>query len=69
MEQALSALTEGIGDGAVSLDSTRLEGVADHVTVAGNHLSMIRNVSTSSHRLPPALPVILERLRALEMLP
>jgi len=69
MEQALNTLTEGIGDGAVSLDSTRLEGVSDHVTVAGNHLSMIRNVSASSRRLPPAVPIILERLRTLQMQP
>ncbi len=59
---ALSAVARGVGDGAVSLASTRLEGVQDHVIVPGNHLSMIRNVLPTSKRIPPAVPVILDRL-------
>ena len=63
MEKALLTVTKGIGDGAVSLDSTRLEGLTDEVIVAGNHLSMIRNVRAASRRVPPAVPIILDRLR------
>jgi pimeloyl-ACP methyl ester carboxylesterase len=38
----LDEVTEGTGDGCVSLASTRLDGVADHVTIAANHLELIR---------------------------
>jgi len=65
LHRDLSELTAGIGDGAVSLESTRLKGVEDHVTVPGNHLSMIRNVLKSSERVPPAIPVIQKRLAEL----
>jgi hypothetical protein len=47
------AMTDGLGDGLVTVESTRLEGVS-HRTVDGNHLSMIRNVNTGSRRIPPA---------------
>ena len=63
LQQDLEELTEGIGDGAVSLASTRLPGVADHVTVAGNHLSMLRNMTPWSKRVPPAVPIVVDRVR------
>ena len=60
----LLKLTAGIGDGVVALASTPLDGVPDYITVNGNHLSMIRNVTMSSKRIPPGVPIILERVRA-----
>jgi hypothetical protein len=50
-------LAERIGDGLVSLPSARLPDVP-LTRVSGNHLSIIRNLSESSQRVPPALPVI-----------
>lgn len=38
----LDEITEGTGDGCVSLDATRLAGVDDHVTLPANHLELIR---------------------------
>lgn len=62
LEQSASDLIDGLGDGCVSLESTRLDGVTDYVVVSANHLSMIRNVSSHSTRVPPAVPIILARL-------
>ena len=56
------ALTHGLGDGLVTVESTRLEGI-DHQTVDGTHLSMIRNITSGSERIPPSVPVIVERLK------
>ncbi len=56
------ALTRGLGDGLVAVESTRLEGVP-HRTVEGTHLSMIRNITSDSRRIPPAVPIIVERLK------
>jgi pimeloyl-ACP methyl ester carboxylesterase len=56
------ALTHGLGDGLVTVESTRLEGVF-HRTVDGTHLSMIRNITNDSRRIPPAVPIIVERLK------
>ncbi len=55
------AMTAGLGDGLVTVESTRLAGVP-HRTVDGTHLSMIRNVTTSSRRIPPAVPIIVNYL-------
>ncbi len=57
----LKALSRGLGDGIVSTDSARLAGVDDVVIVEANHLSMIVNVF-SSERVPPAIPIVLDRL-------
>ncbi len=56
-EAVLMPLVEYIGDGLVSVGSARLQGVP-LTRVSGNHLSIIRNLSESSQRVPPALPVI-----------
>jgi pimeloyl-ACP methyl ester carboxylesterase len=57
----LISLTHGLGDGLVSVESTRLPGV-DHQTVDGTHLTMIRNFIASNQRIPPAVPIIVDRL-------
>ena len=56
------SMTHGLGDGLVTVESTRLEGV-DHRTVDGNHLTMIRNMTRGSRRTPPAVPIIVDRLK------
>lgn len=57
----LISMTHGLGDGLVTVESTRLEGVP-HLTVDGTHLSIIRNLSKNSQRIPPAVPIIVNRL-------
>ena len=57
------ALTHGLGDGLVTVESTRLAGVP-HRTVDGTHLSMIRNITRSSQRIPPAVPIIVSHLES-----
>jgi pimeloyl-ACP methyl ester carboxylesterase len=59
----LISMSRGLGDGLVTVESTRLEGVP-HRTVEGTHLSMIRNVAESSSRTPPAVPIVVDRLKA-----
>jgi pimeloyl-ACP methyl ester carboxylesterase len=59
---SMIALTRGLGDGLVTVESTRLEGVP-HRTVAGTHLSMIRNITSDSRRIPPAVPIIIAQLK------
>ena len=61
--QNMIALTQGLGDGLVTVESTRLEGVP-HRTVDGTHLSMIRNISSESQRIPPAVPIIVDYLKS-----
>ena len=58
----LISMTHGLGDGLVTVESTRLEGVP-HQTVDGTHLSMIRNITKGSRRIPPAVPIIIDRLK------
>jgi hypothetical protein len=62
ISSSLISMSHGLGDGLVTVESTRLPGVP-HVTVNGTHLTMIRNISAESERTPPAVPVILERLK------
>lgn len=57
----LVSLTQGVGDGLVSVESSRLEGI-EHLTVDGTHLTMIRNLTEDSSRIPPAVPIIVDRL-------
>jgi pimeloyl-ACP methyl ester carboxylesterase len=56
------SMTHGLGDGLVTVESTRLEGVA-HRIVGGTHLSMIRNITQGSRRIPPAVPIIVHQLK------
>ena len=55
------SMRNGLGDGLVTVDSTRIDGVK-HQLVKGNHLSMIRNVFQDSQRTPPAIPYVVEFL-------
>lgn len=57
----LKSMANGLGDGLVSVNSARLNGFPLHI-VQGNHLSIIRNISEESERVPPALPVILDSI-------
>jgi len=59
--ETLVSMTHGLGDGLVTVESTRLEGVP-HRTVDGTHLSMIRNITTNSRCIPPAVSIIIDRL-------
>ena len=56
------SMTHDLGDGLVTVESTRLEGIPLR-TVEGTHLSMIRNITSSSRRIPPAVPIIIEYLK------
>ncbi len=58
---SLVSLTRGVGDGLVSVESSRLEGI-EHLTVDGTHMSMIRTLTSGSERVPPAVPIIVDRL-------
>jgi pimeloyl-ACP methyl ester carboxylesterase len=42
MPALLDELTDGTGDGCVSVERTRLEGVPDHVKIHANHAELIR---------------------------
>jgi len=57
----LNAMAQGLGDGIVTVDSTKLNGFPLHI-VPGTHLSIIRNIRENSQRVPPAVPVIVEYL-------
>ncbi len=61
MADFLKSMSDGLGDGLVTVESTRLNGV-EHQTVSGTHLSMIRNISEQSTRVPPAVPLIVNYL-------
>ena len=64
LEEFLKSVSDGLGDGLVTVDSTRIDGV-EHRTVPGTHLSMIRNITKGSSRVPPAVPIIIEYLEQL----
>jgi pimeloyl-ACP methyl ester carboxylesterase len=55
------SMTHGLGDGLVTVESTRLEGIA-HRIVNGTHLSMIRNITAGNPRVPPAVPIVVDHL-------
>jgi pimeloyl-ACP methyl ester carboxylesterase len=57
----LISMAQGVGDGLVSVDSARLDGVP-LCMVQGTHLSIIRNMSVDSERIPPAVPIVIEHL-------
>ena len=60
--EALLKVVDGLGDGAVPIESARLDGVEDHVDVDANHVTMLRKMPgvPSDH---PAIAVILDRLQ------
>lgn len=62
IKKVLFSVSDGIGDGLVSVDSVRLQGVPIRI-VQGTHLSMIRNIGENSQRIPPAVPIIVEQLK------
>ena len=57
----LEKMITDVGDGLVSVDSASLAGVP-LVQVQGTHVSIIRNLTNSSKRVPPAIPIILREL-------
>ncbi len=57
----LNSMAHGVGDGLVSIDSARLNGVSLRI-VQGTHLSIIRNIRVSSRRVPPVVPIVVEYL-------
>ncbi len=59
--KAVASAVRGLGDGVVSLDSVKLEGVDDMVVVEANHIGMVANIF-DSEETPPAIPVVLDRL-------
>ena len=61
MDDWLNSMSNGLGDGLVTVDSTRLESVPHHI-VPGAHLTIIRNLGSESQREPPAIPLIIEEL-------
>ena len=57
----LAAAVNGLGDGLVTIESARLDGVEDFLVIEANHQSLIVNMFQSD-RTPPAIPIILDRL-------
>lgn len=57
----MKSMSNGLGDGLVTLESARLDGIP-FLTVNGTHLSMIRNIRMDSTRIPPAIPLIIKQL-------
>jgi pimeloyl-ACP methyl ester carboxylesterase len=57
----MKSMANGLGDGLVTVESARLDNVP-FVTVPGTHLSMIRNITMASDRVPPAVPIIVQLL-------
>jgi pimeloyl-ACP methyl ester carboxylesterase len=61
----LEELTDETGDGCVAVERTRLEGVADHVTIHANHAELIRAPLLFSDAGPVAcMPELLRWLKA-----
>ncbi len=56
-------LGEGLGDGAVSVESLQLEGVPAPIIVNGAHRTMLRRLFADD-RTPPAITPIIEQLEA-----
>jgi pimeloyl-ACP methyl ester carboxylesterase len=65
LTRVLDVMTDGLGDGCVPIDSTRLDGVTDHATLHADHLELIRAPLAFPDPGPIiALPWVLERLAA-----
>ncbi len=66
LDSPLDEMTDGSGDGCVSLDSSRLEGVKDHEVVHANHIALVRGPLIFPEPGPVVcMPFILDRLRHL----
>jgi pimeloyl-ACP methyl ester carboxylesterase len=64
LPSVLDELSDGTGDGCVSVQSTRLDGVDDHVTIHANHAELIRAPILFSDAGPVAcMPFVLRWLR------
>ena len=61
-KKTLLSTNHSVGDGLITVASTRLAGVP-HQTVQGTHLSIIRNLTEDSSRIPPAVPIIIQELQ------
>jgi pimeloyl-ACP methyl ester carboxylesterase len=60
----LDELTDGKGDGCIAVERTRLEGVADHVTIHANHVELVRGPMLYPDPGPVAcMPIVLEWLK------
>lgn len=55
-------MSDGLGDGLVTVDSSSLEGVENRF-VPGTHLTMIRNLTSGSTNVPPSIPIIIDYLK------
>jgi len=58
-----SDMAGDVGDGVVPIKSARLKGVNDFVVVEATHVDIVANVRSGSARVPPAVPIILDRLK------
>jgi pimeloyl-ACP methyl ester carboxylesterase len=66
LRSPLDELTDGSGDGCVSLESSQLEGVDDYEVVHANHISLIRAPLMFPEPGPVAgMPFVLDRLEHL----
>jgi len=69
VREAAGELVNSVGDGVVPLSSARLEGVDDFVVVEANHRAMLKRLALEREVMgedgytPPAIPIILDRLR------
>ena len=59
---SIRQVADGVGDGAVPIESSKWVGVDDYHLLQANHLTMIRNYLPQQKTVPPAIPLILERL-------
>jgi len=57
----IESTIDGLGDGCVTLDSAKLQGVEDVVVVKANHVGMLLRIGPSK-ATPPAIPIVLDRL-------
>lgn len=62
--ESLQSVTEKLGDGVVSLKSSKLAGVDDYTVVARNHLTILHHSGLLRNGDGTALPIILDRLKA-----
>lgn len=64
LSDSLRSIVQTVGDGAVSVDSVKLDGVTDFHVVDGNHMSMVRQMNPWTRDVPAAIPLVMERLNS-----